>query len=56
MKAGVLPLPHDPPSRLVDRARLVEAAGYDHLWLADERFFREVLRLSESAVEEATPR
>jgi 5,10-methylenetetrahydromethanopterin reductase len=27
---------------MIDLARLVEAAGYDHLWLADERFFREV--------------
>jgi len=42
VKAGALLLQHDAPSRLVDRAQLVEAAGYEHLWLADERFFREV--------------
>jgi 5,10-methylenetetrahydromethanopterin reductase len=42
VKAGVLLLPHDRPGRLVDRARLVEACGYEHLWLADERFYREV--------------
>ena len=42
MKAGALLLQHDAPSRLVERAQLVETAGYDHLWLADERFFREV--------------
>ena len=42
MKAGLLLLPHDPPRRLVEVARLAEAAGYDHFWLADERFFREV--------------
>ena len=35
-------LPHDPPERLVELARLAESRGYDHLWLADERFFREV--------------
>jgi 5,10-methylenetetrahydromethanopterin reductase len=42
VKAGLLLLPHDPPSRLVEVAKLAEAAGYDHFWLADERFFREV--------------
>jgi 5,10-methylenetetrahydromethanopterin reductase len=35
-------LPHEPPERLVAIARLAESCGYDHLWLADERFFREV--------------
>ncbi len=42
MRSGLLLLPHDPPGRLVELARLAEDAGYDHLWLADERFFREV--------------
>jgi 5,10-methylenetetrahydromethanopterin reductase len=42
VKAGLLLLPHDPPARLVETAQLAEAAGYDHFWLADERFFREV--------------
>jgi 5,10-methylenetetrahydromethanopterin reductase len=42
VKAGLLLLPHDPPDRLVEVAKLAEAAGYDHFWLADERFFREV--------------
>jgi 5,10-methylenetetrahydromethanopterin reductase len=42
VKAGLLLLPHDPPARLVETAKLAEATGYDHLWLADERFFREV--------------
>ena len=42
MKAGLLLLPHDAPGRLVQLARLAEDAGYDHFWLADERFFREV--------------
>lgn len=42
MKAGLLLLPHDPPHRLVEVAKLAETAGYDHFWLADERFFREV--------------
>lgn len=42
MKAGLLLLPHDPPARLAESAALAEATGYDHFWLADERFFREV--------------
>jgi 5,10-methylenetetrahydromethanopterin reductase len=42
VKAGLLLLPHDPPARLLEVAELAEASGYDHLWLADERFFREV--------------
>ncbi len=42
MKGGLLLLPHDPPERLVEIARLAESCGYEHLWLADERFFREV--------------
>ncbi len=42
MRGGLLLLPHDPPDRLVEVAKLAEAAGYDHFWLADERFFREV--------------
>jgi len=42
VNAGLLLLPHDPPDRLVEVAKLAEAAGYDHFWLADERFFREV--------------
>ena len=31
-----------PVSRLIDRARLAEANGYSTVWLADERFYREV--------------
>lgn len=42
MKGGLLLLPHDPPAHLIELARLAEGSGYDHLWLADERFFREV--------------
>jgi len=42
VKGGLLLLPHDAPERLVTIARLAESCGYDHLWLADERFFREV--------------
>lgn len=42
MKGGLLLLPHDPPARLIELARLAERSGYDNLWLADERFFREV--------------
>ena len=42
MRAGLLLLPHDPPDRFAEVAQLAEATGYDHLWLADERFFREI--------------
>jgi 5,10-methylenetetrahydromethanopterin reductase len=42
MKAGVLLLPHEPVARLAETARLAEASGYEHFWLADERFHREV--------------
>lgn len=42
MKAGLLLLPHVPPDRLAALAREAEALGYDHCWLADERFHREV--------------
>lgn len=31
-----------PVQVMVDRARLAEAVGYDAVWLADERFYREV--------------
>lgn len=42
MKGGLLLLPHEPSSRLAGLARLAEATGYDHFWVADERFFRDV--------------
>jgi 5,10-methylenetetrahydromethanopterin reductase len=42
VKGALVLLPHDPPERLVEVAVLAESCGYDHLWLADERFFREV--------------
>jgi 5,10-methylenetetrahydromethanopterin reductase len=42
LTTGVLLLPIHPPNRLVALAQLAERRGYDFLWLADERFFREV--------------
>lgn len=42
MKGGLLLVGDHPPARLVELARLTETAGFDHLWLADERFYREV--------------
>jgi 5,10-methylenetetrahydromethanopterin reductase len=42
LTTGVLLLPTHAPSRLVDLAQLAERTGYDFVWLADERFFREV--------------
>ena len=38
----LLMLGNAPPARLVERARLAEANGYDTVWFADERFHREV--------------
>lgn len=42
MKGGLLLLPHEPPADLAALARLAEDAGCDHVWLADERFHRDV--------------
>ena len=41
-RTGLLLLPTYDSARLGDLAQLAEGAGYDDLWLADERFFREV--------------
>ena len=42
LKTGLLLLPTHAPHRLATLAQLAEHTGYDFLWLADERFFREV--------------
>lgn len=42
LKSSVLLFPCFAPERLIRLAQLSEAHGYDTLWLADERFFREV--------------
>ena len=42
LTTGLLLLPTYPADRLVGLARDAERLGYDYLWLADERFFREV--------------
>src|SRR5262245_38494020 len=42
LRTGLLLLPSHGPGRLADLAVLAEGTGYDALWLADERFFREV--------------
>ncbi len=42
LTTGLLLLPTYPPSHLAALAQLAEHTGYDVLWLADERFFREV--------------
>jgi 5,10-methylenetetrahydromethanopterin reductase len=42
LETGLLLLPSHPAERLVRLAELAEGLGYDYLWLADERFFREV--------------
>ena len=42
LTTGLLALPSHPAGRLAELAQLAERTGYDYLWLADERFFREV--------------
>ncbi len=42
LTTGLLVLPSFSAERLVAIAKLAERTGYDTLWLADERFFREV--------------
>ena len=41
MRTGLLLLPSRPAGELVELAVRAEALGYDDLWVADERFFRE---------------
>lgn len=42
MSLDLLMLGNVPVAQMVERARLAEANGYDTLWVADERFYREV--------------
>jgi 5,10-methylenetetrahydromethanopterin reductase len=42
LTTGLLVLPSHPAERLAHLAQMTERLGYDYLWLADERFFREV--------------
>src|SRR5260221_7469481 len=42
MPLDLLMLGNEPISVLVERAKMAEASGYDTVWLADERFYREV--------------
>jgi 5,10-methylenetetrahydromethanopterin reductase len=42
MQMGLLMLGDAPVRVMIERARLAEAAGYGTVWLADERFHREV--------------
>jgi 5,10-methylenetetrahydromethanopterin reductase len=42
MSLGLLLLGHHALKDLVDQAKVAEACGYDEVWLADERFYREV--------------
>jgi 5,10-methylenetetrahydromethanopterin reductase len=42
MGIGLLMLGDTPVQTMVERARLAEAVGYDTVWLADERYYREV--------------
>src|SRR4030081_393508 len=42
MSLELLMLGNVPVAQMVERAKLAEAHGYDTLWVADERFYREV--------------
>jgi 5,10-methylenetetrahydromethanopterin reductase len=42
MSIDLLILGNAPMARMVDRVKLAEANNYDTIWLADERFYREV--------------
>jgi 5,10-methylenetetrahydromethanopterin reductase len=42
LRTGLLLLPTYDAAQLAALAELAEGTGYDDLWLADERFFREV--------------
>jgi 5,10-methylenetetrahydromethanopterin reductase len=42
MNLQLLLLGDAPVTRLIERARLAEANGYEAVWVADERFYREV--------------
>ena len=42
LRTGLLLLPSRPVPEMAALAALAEALGYDDVWLADERFFREV--------------
>src|SRR5215469_9913537 len=42
MSLELLMLGNVPMAQMVERAKLAEANGYDALWVADERFYREV--------------
>jgi len=42
MSLELLMLGHEPIGRMIEQAKLAEASGYDTLWVADERFYREV--------------
>ncbi|MFO1080430.1 MAG: LLM class flavin-dependent oxidoreductase [Reyranellaceae bacterium] len=42
MTLELLMLGNVPVPQMVDRAKLAEASGFDALWVADERFYREV--------------
>jgi 5,10-methylenetetrahydromethanopterin reductase len=42
MNLELLLLGDAPVTRLIERAKLAEASGFAAVWLADERFYREV--------------
>jgi 5,10-methylenetetrahydromethanopterin reductase len=45
MSLELLMLGNAPVTQMVERAKLAESTGYDGIWVADERFYREVYSL-----------
>jgi 5,10-methylenetetrahydromethanopterin reductase len=45
MKGGVLLVGSDPPNRLAELAQLADVLRVDHVWVGDERFYRDVYGL-----------
>lgn len=43
MGLELLVLGDAPVAQMVERVRQAEASGFDTVWLADERFYREVI-------------
>jgi 5,10-methylenetetrahydromethanopterin reductase len=45
VRTGLLSIGDVPWSEITERAQLAEQLGFDHFWVADERFFREPFQL-----------
>ena len=54
MTIDLLVLGDAPIERMLERVKMAEANGYDTVWLADERFYREVYSCA-SLILQSTP-